>query len=171
MIREGRRPAVECIIALDLCSESYRQLELPLDVDDDGVFHNRLDCLGEHLMLSYGYAERFDVWMMKDCDGESSWMKFISLDRVYNIGIYLVSPKIVAYIDSIKHVLIQNRGKFLWFNVENKRGKIISIDGIGDFSSQAFNVRHVRLPGRDDAVESAAAEGSLKRKRNNSKER
>ncbi|KAG8372621.1 hypothetical protein BUALT_Bualt12G0085700 [Buddleja alternifolia] len=108
------------IIGLDLGSEDYRVLLLPVALPGPKKpSATHLGVLDGCLILScYYQIERLDVWLMKDYGVRNSWIKLFSVSRLDNIGaVETLRP--ISYSKCKRWVLLQHDKKeFFWFDVE-----------------------------------------------------
>ncbi|KAL8542251.1 hypothetical protein ACS0TY_003207 [Phlomoides rotata] len=129
-------PSRDTITALDLGTESFFQLPLPLaDRSDFGIltdFH--LDALDGCLVCSLDYRKRktFHGWVMKD-NGveEKSWIKLFSLQYKD----FLWRLRLVAYLKGKEQVILQHNRGFLWIDIGTNSIKKFSIHGFPDIDS------------------------------------
>ncbi|KAL3824605.1 hypothetical protein ACJIZ3_020634 [Penstemon smallii] len=136
------------MIALDLGTENYRLLPLPLT---SLPFFTDLSVVDGCLFLSCIYSEfRCDGWMMKDyssCGGiiNSSWTKLFSFTPQSET--VKGEVRFIAYLKNKGQVLIQHSdNELFWLDIEKKSAKRVKIRGdFKYFTSQAFPATLVRL--------------------------
>ncbi|KAL3646889.1 hypothetical protein CASFOL_009433 [Castilleja foliolosa] len=145
------------IIALDLGTESYRELKLPpLHERDTYKFEHVfqftrtqfLDVLDGCLFLSdyaydYYFARHFDVWVMKDYGEGYSWVKLFSLGCIRDV---VRNLRPVAYMKDKMQVFMQHNRGFYLFDMESDSTKKVSIHGLyGILKSNAYHGSIFRL--------------------------
>ncbi|KAI3443975.1 hypothetical protein Pfo_000640 [Paulownia fortunei] len=109
----------DLIVALDLRTEGYFQLRLPLELSKpenlSSVKH--LNVLGGCIALSclYPLLMVFDVWLVNDYRVENSWTKLFSIAEVDNIGFWPV-----IYSKSRGQVLLEDKRECFWPEIYSK---------------------------------------------------
>ncbi|KAL8466038.1 hypothetical protein ACS0TY_035234 [Phlomoides rotata] len=163
-------PSRDTIIALDLGTESFFQLPLPLvDRSEFGIFTVfHLDALDGCLVCSLDYSERYTFygWVMKDNGVEKTWNTLFSLQYKDNLR----GLRLAAYLKGKEQVVLQHHWCFLWIDIGTNSVKKFSIHGFpGISSSKICPGSLVRLNVRDTAIGmgdvSAIRASTRKRKR------
>ncbi|PON91380.1 hypothetical protein TorRG33x02_129430 [Trema orientale] len=121
--------AVYSIVAFDLVTEKYCEIELPYgDYFEEERFFIRLAELGGSLCAVCIYLpdekpNHVDVWMMNECSVKESWTKLFSVVASTVTGLFeYVMP--LAYVKRANQVVLHmDDGKFLLYDLEMERTK------------------------------------------------
>ncbi|KAK1355533.1 F-box domain-containing protein [Heracleum sosnowskyi] len=115
------------VFGIDLGLEKYKEDPFP-DV------HGTFVCLvyvGESLCITDNYSESHtDVWLMKNHGEGNSWYKSFTVEQPGPFGAFkFIRP--VALSNNNKDVLLEvDRKKLLWYDLEKKSVKNVTINGI-----------------------------------------
>ncbi|XVE87676.1 hypothetical protein DITRI_Ditri19aG0006900 [Diplodiscus trichospermus] len=108
------------IVALDLGSESYR--EVPQPEYKDKIFQLNVGVLGGSLCAMANYDDvRVDLWIMKEYGVKDSWTRLFSVASEEVIG-PLRSVKPLAYSKSGDQVLLEHDNfNLFWYDLKKKQ--------------------------------------------------
>lgn len=115
------------IVAFDLVSEKCHHIPLPSGL----LSGSRLTvvALEGSLCLHSTRKQRTDIWIMKEYGVKESWTKLLSVSPPWVDSQTLVFP--IAYSDDRREVLLHlNDEKFVWFDLETKHIKEVTVQGL-----------------------------------------
>ncbi|XVF75222.1 hypothetical protein PTKIN_Ptkin13bG0170200 [Pterospermum kingtungense] len=117
------------IVALDLGSESYR--EVPQPEHEDNGFQLNVGVLGVCLCVIANYHDvRVDLWVMKEYGVKESWTRLLSVANEEIIGsLRFVKP--LAYSGSGDLVLLEHDSRDLfWYDMKKKKVDDVWVPGM-----------------------------------------
>ncbi|KAL3615097.1 hypothetical protein CASFOL_040758 [Castilleja foliolosa] len=140
----------EKMIALDLGTETYRELRVPsvckpiymgqnryLDVLDSG----RL-IMTEHSFTYMNKLQNFDVWVMQDYEADDSWVRCFSVEGVSGVA---RSLSYVAFMEDKLQVLLQDGWGFYLHDVRTSSVRRLVIEGLSEIVSDEKGIHVIVL--------------------------
>lgn len=155
------------IMALDLGSEEYRLVPLPLLATRHGEpLDMYVEAMNGCLLLSCYYSSEgllmdssgvtvcLEGWVMED----GTWVKLFSFGGEASVAAGMREVRPVAYLKSRGQVILQHDRHFYWLDVWKNSWKKVSIQGLPEsFTCQDFRGSLVRLVNADGGIGGSAA--------------
>ncbi|XP_047261521.1 F-box protein CPR1 [Capsicum annuum] len=125
------------LVGLNLGTERFDEVPLPKNMGKPLTFN--LAALNECLCLISGYGtcrngknlvlDHIDVWMMRGCGVEQSWVKLFTVEQLEGRQ-HFSYLRPIAYSVTGREVLLEmDKRKFLWFSLEKKSLKHSKVSG------------------------------------------
>ncbi|PHU29648.1 hypothetical protein BC332_01741 [Capsicum chinense] len=125
------------LVGLNLGTERFDEVPLPKNMGKPLTFN--LAALNECLCLISGYGtcrngknlvlDHIDVWMMRGCGVEQSWVKLFTVEQLEGRQ-HFSYLRPIAYSVTGREVLLEmDKRKFLWFSLEKKSLKRAKVSG------------------------------------------
>lgn len=127
-----RRPgliAFNLIVRFDLALEEFGIVRFPETVANGNVdIQMDISVLDGCLCLMCNYDQEYvDVWMMKEYNVRSSWIKVFTVQKPKSVKSFAYMRPLVYSKDKDKVLLELNNTKLVWFDVESKKMSTLRI--------------------------------------------